>query len=136
MRIRYLLAALTTAALLAQPASAEEKDKELTGTFAKKASDLDLSFEFAKDKFTFKMVGPNGDGLEAEAKYTRDNDGRVTAELTNFKKLGNFNDEKEKGYKFSFKMKLEGKKLVVTDFEGEGIGQEQKDLLNGDYEKK
>ena len=135
MRTRNLLAALLAAAALAVPAAAAQ-DQELTGTFIKKAGDFDLTFEFKKDKtFNFKMT--NGtDGIEIDCKYTHEKDGTIKAEVTKGQKMGNFPKDVDKGYKFTFKVKKDGKKLAVSDIEGEGIDDAGKDAVNGDYEEK
>jgi hypothetical protein len=139
MRILSVLAALVAAALLSIPAAAEEKakDKEksnaLAGAFSKKAGDYELTFDFKKDTFNFKMIS-DANGCEVDFKYTRDKDGLVKGELTKFTKKGDFPVEKEKGYKLAFKAKIDGKKLVISDVDGEGIDDEAKNVFSGEYE--
>src|SRR5262245_9773691 len=125
---------LTVFALLAIAPMAVADDKELKGAFTKKAGDFDLTFEFKKDGIVvFKMT--NGtDGCEMESKYTRDKDGVIKAEVTSFEKKGNFGVEKDKGYKFAFKAKINNKKLEISDLEGDDIGEEAKQLVHGEYE--
>ena len=83
-------------------------------------------------KFT---MNDGNDGCVLDAKYTLGEDGIVKCEVTSFEKKGNFPVEKEKGYTFSFKTKIDGKIAKLTDFDGKDIDDGAKAVLEGDYEK-
>ena len=136
MRLLSVVTLLGLAFLVVPARAADEAPKKPVGAFTKTAGDFKLTFDFAKkgDTFQFTMVNNDGDGCVIDAKYTRDKDGTVKAEVTKFEKKGNFPVEKDKGYKFSFKALPKDKKLVIADVEGDDISAEAKDILQGDYE--
>jgi hypothetical protein len=111
-----------------------KKDAPPKGKYVKSANGLELSWEFKKDDvLVFKMGdGTNGCTLEAKVKYEKD--GLVKCKTESFSKEGNFPVDKEKGYEFSFKYKLDGKKVVISDLEGADINDEAAQIVGGDYE--
>ena len=113
--------------------SAEEKKP--VGTWSKKADGFDMKFIFKKDNvFVFSM--DNGtDGCTMETKCTFEKDGIVKCEVTRFEKKGNFPEEKEVGYKFSFKFEVKDKKAKVSKIEGDNINEQAKAAVEGEYEK-
>jgi len=117
-------------------AVADDKDKkEPTGSYTRKAGDMDLKIEFKKDK---EMVfhGDVGDvGFVMTSKYMKDADGIYHCEVTKFEKKGDFPVAKEKGYKFTFKLEVKEKAIVMSDLNGDEIGEEQKKAVEGEYEK-
>lgn len=142
MRILTLLALFGLASFTFAEEKKEDKKEEKKdktpmpplGKYVKKGDEFNLTFEFKKDNVViFKMSdGTNGCEIETKAKYEKDSLVKCTVEK--FEKLGTFPVEKEKGYEFSLKWKLDGKKLVVTDFEGTDINDEARKILEGDYE--
>ena len=50
-------------------------------------------------------------------------------------KKGNFPGELEVGFKYSFKFEVKDKKGKISNIEGTGIGEQEKNLVEGDYEK-
>jgi len=130
---------LTLAALVLIPfsiAAEDKKDpiaKELTGSYTKNAGDFKLTITFLKGStVTFEMLTDNGDGMILEGKSTVTKD-KVSVETTKFTKKGNFPIEKEKGYKYSFRADIKEKAAFFTDFDGEGIDTEAKNLIEGEY---
>jgi hypothetical protein len=117
-------------------AVADDKDKkELSGSYTRKAGDMDLKIEFKKDK---EMVfhGDVGDvGFVMTSKYTKDADGIYHCEVTKFEKKGDFPVTKEKGYKFTFKLEVKDKAIVLSDLTGDDIGEDPKKAVEGEYEK-
>ncbi len=111
------------------------EDKKPVGSWCKKAEGFELKFTFKKDNvFVFSM--DNGtDGCTMETKCTFEKDGTVKCEVTKFEKKGNFSEEKEVGYKFSFKFEINDKKAKVSDIKGENINEQAKAVVEGDYEK-
>lgn len=114
----------------------EKADERPKGKFTKSANNLELSWEFKKDDIVvFKMGdGTNGCTLEAKAKFEKD--GLVKCTTETFVTEGNFPITKDKGFEFSFKYKVDGKKIVISDLEGEGINDEARETVGGEYESK
>src|SRR5687767_2962223 len=114
MRALSVLALVTTA-LAAAPVAADDKDKkELTGTYTRKADQLDLKLVFKKDQVLEFHVTIGEAGCVMTTKYTRDKEGTIMAEITEFEKKGDFPVTKEKGYKFSFKWEPGDRKGKLT----------------------
>jgi len=132
MRILSVFA-LVAASLLPIPAAAEDKEKELTGAFKRKAGDLDLKMVFKKDNVMVFHVTVGDAGCVMTSKYTRDKD-TISCEVTDFEKKGDFPVTKEKGYKFTFKWEVKDGKGKLSDLKGDDIQQEQKDAVEGEYE--
>ncbi|MSR52778.1 MAG: hypothetical protein EXS09_05750 [Gemmataceae bacterium] len=129
--------ALLAGGIVLGPASAEEKekakDKPLTGSFTRKAGDLELKLVFKKDNVMEFHVSAADVGCVMTSKYTKEKDGTIKCELTNFEKKGDFPVNKDKGYKFSFKVEMKDKKLVMSDLNGDDIDDNAKQALQGDY---
>ena len=123
------------AVTLVAVADDKDKKKEPTGSYTRKAGDMDLKIEFKKDK---EMVfhGDVGDvGFVMTSKYTTDADGIYHCEVTKFEKKGDFPVTKEKGYKFSFKLEVKEKAIVMSDLNGDEISEDAKKAVEGEYEK-
>jgi hypothetical protein len=75
--------------------------------------------------------GDNGCVMESKGKFEKD--GLVKCKVTKFEKMGDFPVTKEKGYEFSFKYKMDGKNLIVSDFEGDDVNDEARSTLGGEY---
>jgi len=132
--------ALLAGGIILLPAFAEEKekakDKPLTGSFTRKAGDLDLKMVFKKDNVMEFHVTDGDAGCVMTSKYTKEKDGTIKCEITEFEKKGDFPVTKEKGYKFSFKVEMKDKKLVMSDLNGDDIDDNAKQAIQGDYEHK
>jgi hypothetical protein len=70
------------------------------------------------------------------SKYTREKDGTIKAEVTNFEKKGDFPVTKDKGYQFSFKWEPGEKGGKLSDLKGDDIQDEQRQAVEGEYEAK
>jgi hypothetical protein len=114
----------------------EKADGHPKGKFVKSVNNLEISWEFKKDDIlVFRMAdGNNGCTLEAKVKYEKD--GLVKCKTESFSKEGNFPIEKEKGYEFRFKYKLDGKKVIISDLEGADIDDNARETVGGEYEEK
>jgi hypothetical protein len=129
--------AFVAASLAAAPTLADDKDKkELTGTYTRQADQMDLKVVFKKDKMVEFHVTIGEVGCVMTAKYTRDKEGTVMAEVTEFEKKGDFPVVKEKGYRFSFKWEPGDKKAKLTELTGDDIADEQKQAVEGEYTAK
>jgi hypothetical protein len=130
--------ALFAASLVAGPVVADDKDtkKELSGSYTRKADQMDLKLVFKKDNMMEFHVAIGDAGCVLTAKYTRDKDGTITAEVTDFEKKGDFPVVKEKGYKFSFKWEPGEKKGKLSELRGGDIQDEQRQAVEGEYEAK
>ena len=113
----------------------KDKKKEPSGAYTRKAGDMDLKIEFKKDK-ELVFHGDVGDaGFVMTSKYTKDADGIYHCEVTKFEKKGDFPVAKEKGYKFTFKLEVKDKAIVMSDLTGDDIAEDQKKAVEGEYEK-
>lgn len=124
--------------LLAGPVRSDDaakKEKDLIGSFTRKADQMDLKMEFKKDKVLVFHVTFGDAGCVMTSKYTRDADGIYHAEVTGFEKKGDFPVVKDKGYKFTFKLAVKDKAIVLSDLTGDDIADEQKKAVEGEYEK-
>jgi hypothetical protein len=127
--------ALFAAGVIGTSARAEDKDKkELTGSYTRKAGDLDLKMEFKKDGVMVYHVTIGEVGCVMTSKY-KTKDGKYECEVTDFEKKGDFPASKDKGYKFTFKLEIKDKKIVLSDLEGDDIAAEQKQAVEGEYDK-
>ena len=128
--------ALFAAGLVAAPVIADEKDakKDLTGSFKRKAGELDLKVVFKKDNMMEFHINVGDAGAVMTSKYTKDKDGTIKCEVTNFEKKGDFPVTKDKGYKFSFKWEMKDKKGVLSELKGDDIDDNAKQSIEGDYE--
>lgn len=137
--MRLLSALALGLAVLIAPAVAEDakdaKDKELTGTFKRKAGDLDLKMAFKKDGVLVFEVGVGADGAVMDCKYKKEKDGTYKCEITKFEKKGDFPVTKEKGYEFSFKFAVKDGKGTLSDFKGADVDDNAKMAIEGEYEK-
>jgi hypothetical protein len=136
MRTLSALAVVAAVSLAGAAPRADDKDKELTGTYTRKADQLDLKIVFKKDKVMEFHVSAGDAGCVMTSKYTRDKDGTITAEVTEFETKGDFPVKKDKGYKFTFKWELKDGKGMLTELKGEEIGEEQKQAVEGEYQSK
>lgn len=135
MRVLSILA-LLAAGVLVIPASAEEKKaKAPTGTYTRKAGDLDLKVVWKKESVMEFHVTVGDAGCVMTSKYTMEKDGVFKCEVTEFEKKGDFPAVKEKGYKFSFKLEMKDKKFVMSDLTGDDITADQKQAVEGEYDQ-
>ena len=131
-----LAALISLTSLVSAEDKKEDKPKELTGSYTRSAGDFKLTITFEKNStVTFEMFSDADNGMILEGKATVVKD-KVSVETTKFTKKGNFPIEKEKGYKYSFKAEIKEKAAFFTDFEGDGIDTEAKNLIEGEYAAK
>lgn len=135
MRTLMTVFALLAAGLVAGAAPTEKKDGAPSGAYTRKAGDLDLKMVFKKDHVVAVHVDAGDVGCVMTCKYKRDKDGVYHCEVTNFEKKGDFPAAKEKGYKFSFKLHPKDKAIVLSDLTGDDLTDEQKNAVEGEYEK-
>jgi hypothetical protein len=129
---RLLTGGFALALLLGSVASAAKLD-DVTN-WEKEANGIDMKLAVSKD--TLKLSAFSGaDGTIATCKMNVDKDGVVHAEVTGVEVKGNFPAAPEKGLKFSFKWKVDGKTATLSDLKGKGI-EEYKDVVEGEYKKK
>jgi hypothetical protein len=120
-------------------AAAQEKKDDtptLSGRWVKESGDFELAMKF--DKETYTTTVKSGDSsIVVTSKYTVDKDGKVKAEVTEVKETGSFPQKPEKGTKFTFTFKIDGKAKTakLSDFEMPGA-EGAKDVVEGDYKEK
>jgi hypothetical protein len=134
MRTLSVLALFAAGALVIPAAAEEKKDKPLSGTYTRKAGDLDLKMVWKKDNMMEYHVTAGDVGCVMTSKYTKEKDGTYKCEVTEFEKKGDFPAQKDKGYKFTFKLEMKDKKLVLSDLTGDDITSEQKQAVEGEYD--
>lgn len=133
--MRTLSALALVAFGLVAVADDKDKKKEPTGSYTRTADQMELKMEFKKDK-VLVFHGTVGDaGFVMTSKYTKDADGIYHCEVTDFEKKGDFPVAKDKGYKFTFKLEVTEKAVVMTDLTGDDIAEEQKKVVEGEYAK-
>ena len=133
--MRLLSALAIGFAVLAAPVVADDaKEKELTGTFKRKAGEMDLKMTFKKDGIMVYEVTTGEAGCVMESKYKKV-DGIYKFEVTKFEKKGDFPVNKEKGYEFSFKFVVKDGKGTMSDFMGADVDDNAKNAVEGEYEK-
>jgi hypothetical protein len=129
-----MVALLATVSFADEPKK-EEKKPGLSGTWAKESEGFSLELKFEKDSVLNTVVKAGDNEITVVAKYTVDKDGKLSLEVTDVKEKGTFPTKPEKGTKYSFKLKVDGDKAKLTDFEmpnAEGA----KDVVEGEYKKK
>ncbi|HEX3147416.1 MAG TPA: hypothetical protein VHR66_04990 [Gemmataceae bacterium] len=129
--------ALFAIAFVVGPAVADDtakKDKALVGSFTRKAGDLDLKLDFKKDSVMVFNVTIGDLGCVMTSKYEKDKDGVYHCEVTSFEKKGDFPVTREKGYKFTFKLDVKEKAIVMSDLTGSEIDDDAKKAIEGEYE--
>ena len=136
LSVLALFAAGLAAAALAAPDKDKDTKKELSGTYTRKSGDLDLKVVFKKDNVMEFHVAAGDAGCVMTSKYTREKDGTIKAEVTNFEKKGDFPVTKDKGYQFSFKWEPGENKGKLTELKGDEIGEDQRQAVEGEYEMK
>lgn len=124
------------AALVGTAAYAEDKKTEgPSGTWVRQADEFKVTIAFVKaDKLKITLDN-DGVGLVVEADYTVDKDGKLTATITGAEKKGEFPAVPKAGDKFSLKLKADGEKATVSDFEA-GEHEAAKKIFEGEYKKK
>jgi hypothetical protein len=134
MRILSVIALLGLFSVSFAEDKKEKAEARPKGKFTKSANNLEISFEFKKDDVIVFTMGDGNNGCTLEAKATFEKDGKVKCKTEKFETQGNFPVQKEKGYVFSFKYKIDGKKIVISDLEGDDINDEAREIVGGDYE--
>ncbi len=136
--MRRMAATLAASLLLAPLAGAAEdaKAKPPLGTWVRKVGDNSVRFKITKDKLHATIR--HGDaGFELEATYEVDKDGVLKGKITKVEKKGTDGGPSE-GEMFSFKFKLDGDAMTVSEVkgnDGQEVGGDAKELVEGEYKK-
>ena len=130
-----LLATGLALALITSPAAAQDKKGKPGTTWVREANDLVITYQFGKN--TLKVTAMHGeDGAVFTCKTKKDKDGVITATVTESMEKGNFPPTPKKGFEFSFKWKVEGDTATLSDFKWEGLNEDAKGIVEGEYKKK
>jgi hypothetical protein len=116
-------------------AFAEEKKEtpKLTGTWVREHDGMEITFTFEEKTASISvMIGDNG--MTASTDYTVDKDGIVKAKVTKVEEKGTFPAKPVKGFEFSMKVKVDGKKAMVSEFKSEHEGAAA--IIEGEYKQK
>ena len=131
--VRILAGTLGLALLINSSAAQDQKDK--TTSWVREANGIEMTFEFGKD--TLQVTAMQGDnGTVFTCKSTIDKDGVVKATVTESTEKGNFPPTPKKGFEFSFKWKVSGDTATLSDFKWEGLPEDAKGVVEGEYKKK
>lgn len=132
---RYLaVAAVVVAAAFAATAEDKKEAPALKGSWSKTVEGGELTFKFAaKDKLVV-VVEHDGKSCTLTCESSVDKDGKISAKVTEVTNK-DFPSPPEKGYKFSFKFKVDKDAAKLTDFEAANAD-EVKAIVEGDYKKK
>jgi hypothetical protein len=132
---------LVAALLVCSATRADDKVKsKLAGTWVREAEGFEVKFVFPKEKDgkpdEMKIVVANGgNGMTAKVKFSLDKDGVVKGTVTEVEEKGDFPSKPPKGFEFSFKFTVDGKKAKLDEFKAENA-EGAKPIIEGDYELK
>jgi hypothetical protein len=130
---------LTTAALLmlllvqAAPGAGEKQasKKQLDGAWKHTVGDNSITFRF-KGNTLHAMVKTSDNSMEVDADYGVSKDGVLFGRISKVKKEG---DGPSEGDLFSFRFRIDGNTLTVSDLKTPHENGEAKELLQGDYHR-
>lgn len=118
--------------------SAEEKKEDkpvLSGIWTKDIDGAIISFDFSKKDKVVVMVEASDKSITMTCKSTVDKDGVVKATAEKIENKNEFPSEIKKGYEFKMKVKVDGKKATISNFEAENADA-AKNIVEGEYTKK
>ncbi len=129
---------IATAGLLAlaglTAAHAEDKKAAApSGTWVRENSGHELTFAFAKDSLTLKVIR-DVNGADVTAKYAVA-DGVVKATVTKVDEIGTFPGKPPVGFEFAFKWAAKGDAATLADLAAPGF-EEVKAIVEGEYARK
>lgn len=132
--------ALVGVLVLGPAGSADDKkdDKEKSkpsGTWVRESEGFEVKFAFAKPEEMTITVMTGGNGAVVKAKYAVEKDGTIKGTVTDVEEKGEFPAKPQKGFEFSFKFKVDGKKAKLTDFTAENA-ENAKPIIEGEYDQK
>jgi hypothetical protein len=125
--------------------AADEKPKEAKktiagvkkpiGTWQKLAGDFTITFEIKADNVRITLKGSDDRQIQVLADYGMSKDGCLFGRICQVKK-GDAEGGPAEGDLFSFRVKQEKDKIVISDLKVSTGGDDAKNLIEGDYEKK
>jgi hypothetical protein len=131
-----LVAVLVVGSALGADDKKDDKDKpKLSGTWVREVEGFEVKFQFPKADQLKVTVMTGGNGAVVTAKYETDKDGVIKATVTEVEEKGEFPAKPAKGFEFSFKFKIDGKKASLSDFDGKDA-ENAKPVVEGEYQKK
>ncbi|MGL6075615.1 MAG: hypothetical protein ACRC8S_15785 [Fimbriiglobus sp.] len=130
------LFSLSLAAVAVEDKKEDKKEEKqpIKGQWIKDTDGIEISFHFkTKDQLLIK-ASAGGNSMTATCKYKVEKD-KVSAEVTEVKEEGDFPSKPPKGYKMSFKFKVEKDTAKLEDYEAENK-EEVKPIIEGEYKSK
>ena len=112
----------------------DEKGKP-AGVWAKEADGLKLTFDFGKPDVVTLIAAAGENSLTITGKYTMGKDGLIKMKSDKIEVKGEFPVKPKDGYTFEFKLKVDGKKAKLTDFDASESAEEAKGAVEGEYTK-
>lgn len=110
----------------------DEKSKP-TGVWTKDADGLKLVFDFSKADKVMIIAAAGENSLVIDCKYTVEKDGLIKATSTKIEVKGEFPVKPKEGYTMQFKIKVDGKKAKVSDFDASEDADNARGAVEGEY---
>lgn len=145
---RWIVALLAVGFALTAPAAAfaedkkvgkkeDKKDATLSSTWTRESEGFLITLDFAKEGTLLVIVKAEDRSVTLTSSYTVDKDGTVKAKTSKVESKNDFPvaPELKDGYTFSMKVKVDGKKATVTDFDAENAA-DGKHVVEGTYKLK
>ncbi len=112
----------------------DEKGKP-AGVWAKEADGLKLVFDFGKPDAVTLIAAAGENSLTITGKYTVDKEGLIKVKSDKIEVKGEFPVKPKDSYTFEFKLKVDGKKAKISDFDASESADEAKGAVEGEYTK-
>jgi hypothetical protein len=133
-----LLSALLALGLIVGFATAEDKKEEkpkYTGVWVKEVEGATLEFNFDKAESLIVTAKADDKVITIKCKYSVDKNGLISAKAESVDNKNEFPSDIKKGYEMKFKLKVDGKKATISDFDAENADVAKK-IVEGDYSLK
>ena len=138
-----LLTALLAVALLSTFGSIRAEDKKEakddkakpTGVWAKDIDGMKLTFDFSKPDALILTAGSADNALILTGKYTVEKDGLVKVTTTKTEIKGEFPVQPKEGFLFEFKVKIDGKKATISNYDASEDADGARAAVEGEYTK-
>lgn len=118
-----------------KPDDKKAEKPALKGTWTKETNGIVVDIKFGKDGEVAFVATAGENGVTVNCKYTVEKDGTIKAKVTGTEEKGSFPMRPKDGAEFSFKVKIDGKKATVSDFESKDL-EGAKDAVEGEYASK
>lgn len=129
---RSLTALLTVAILAVSAANAADDTAKPVGNWKRSLGENSVQFDIKTDGMQVTLKGGDGASMIIDTSYTY-KDGVLSGTIKKVERKG-FDGGPSEGDKFSFRVKVDKDKLIVSELKGTD-SDEAKQLIEGDYKK-